>query len=298
MADEKISPEPAPVESQPPFEGEPVDMIELATGDKVSLDELKKGYMRQADYTKKRQASEKRYQDMLASLQGTGQGSPAGRPQGPQPWQMAPPASPDGTSLFGRGWTGRAEPVVAPTMGYPNATPTGRLSSPYNDEGTDFVTEPDLRQVDQRIMALEGQISNLAQMTQAQQYQLKQDAQIRMMERTLPGFNTAAVEEAYYMMSDQERAFYDNNMTPVAKMRAIYYERVAPKQSQPTASQAPQEEPGPQPLREVTRGSAAPTRSAPKPLGREYTTQQAVEWDEHLFGTPDEQRRELQKPRT
>ena len=227
---------------------EPVDVggVAVVPGSAEEAAALSKGVLRQEDYTKKSQA-------LAAEREAFRQEREAyNRERGAQPDPIGRPRTglgPGYSGLSGGRSPGSAvggERVGAPTYPsgpeYPIAgTPTERAVAPAPDDD-DYLTAAQVRRLlAQERSQIAAQVEQSYESIQAEQQELKFERDMGRMETDprLPGFDRAAVEEAYYRLPYSEQARY-NQLPPAEQYRMVYYDYVMDRTAPPVPSGTPQ----------------------------------------------------------
>jgi len=207
---------------------------------------LSKGVLRQEDYTKKSQAlaaeREAFRQEREAYNRERGaQPDPIGRPRtglGPGYSGLSGGRSP-GSAVGGERV---GAPIYPSGPEYPIAgTPTERAVAPAPDD-EDYLTAAQVRRLlAQERSQIAAQVEQSYESIQAEQQELKFERDMGRMETDprLPGFDRAAVEEAYYRLPYSEQARY-NQLPPAEQYRMVFYDHVMDRIAPPVPSGTPQ----------------------------------------------------------
>ena len=227
---------------------EPVDVggVAVVPGSAEEAAALSKGVLRQEDYTKKSQAlaaeREAFRQEREAYNRERGaQPDPIGRPRtglGPGYSGLSGGRSP-GSAVGGERV---GAPIYPSGPEYPIAgTPTERAVAPAPDDD-DYLTGAQVRRLlQQRDAQIAAQVEQGYESIHAEQRELKFERDMGRMETDprLPGFDRAAVEEAYYRLPYSEQARY-NQLPPAEQYRMVFYDHVMDRIAPPVPSGTPQ----------------------------------------------------------
>jgi hypothetical protein len=175
--------------------------------------------------------------------------------------------APPSAALYG-GWGEPSGDVYGPGEEPPaQGRPAERRPAPIQAESEDdeFVARRDVRRLENELRTLKQQATRTQAMMEMQRREQMQDALIAGMQRTIPGFDPAKVEEQFYLLSPQEQAQYRSMPKSVA-FELMHWRHVAPQNAQLSAArqgtttpegaaeEAPEEEEAP-PFAEGVKGS-------------------------------------------
>lgn len=195
-------------------------------GKPVPIEEVRKGYLRQADYTKKTQALADERRQLERSTGLLGQGASASmRPQVGLGVGTGGSVGPSSTgTVGGAGYNQRTAPTYEQPVGVPAYQPA---PSPSFDPD-EVVTRGDLlRELQQTRELTARETQQLRAEMAAERSYAAQLAQLQMLENTIPGFSLDAVNQQLAIMPAYEQEQYMNMPQDVAA-KLIHYERVAP----------------------------------------------------------------------
>jgi len=211
----------------------------------AAMEELRKGYLRQSDYTRKRQANEaeiarlkEEIERERAALRQRQVPGPAGGPD--SPWYAGaggswPPVS--------RG--GLQDADTYQMSGYPQTrTPasTGEQFAPDIDDD-DVITGADMKKLLNQIAAqVDSRLQQAQKELQLREMQREADIEIERMEKdpTMPGFSRDAVEEVWWMLDESTRQRYQRIPHKADAYKMIWLEQILPAILQEQKAKTPE----------------------------------------------------------
>ena len=214
-----------------------VTLMPTSEQEATTLAELKKGYLRQDDYTKKRQADVQRMSELerereqyLAAGGRPRAGLDAGGYGGPG--QFTVPGA-----VGGQHRAGTYPQDEHPATGTPTVRGPDYIPAPEPVEEGDLITLTQARRLFEREAAAR-QVDVDQRLTYLQQTIDYQNAerQVDQMEADIPGFSRAAVEQAWRGMSMAERSQYAG-LPRASAYKLVYYDHI--RETPPVSAETP-----------------------------------------------------------